>query len=188
MGASEKNSGDRYQNGSLWILGELRGWTRDIVFAGVRAILIIVFVVQPVRVEGTSMQPHLVNQERVFVNKLLYRFSEIERHDVVVFWYPKDRKKPFIKRVIGLPGDTIEVRASAVYVNGNQLQEEYVRTDARDYQAYPSVTVPEGSYYVMGDHRSSSNDSRHWGCVPAELIFGRAIFRYWPVSKIGLLD
>lgn len=188
MEEPEENSEYRFKPGPLWIFRELKGWTRDIAFAAVAAVLIIVFVVQPVRVEGTSMQPNLVNQERIFVNKFLYRFSEIERHDVVVFWYPKDRKKSFIKRVIGLPGDTVEVRGSAVYVNGNRLQEEYVQTDTRDYQVYSPITVPEGNYYVMGDHRSSSNDSRHWGCVPAEFIFGRAIFRYWPVSKIGLLD
>jgi signal peptidase I len=188
MEEPEKKSEDQPESCSLWVPGESRRWIRDIFFAAITAILIVVFVVQPVRVEGTSMQPNLVNQERIFVNKFLYRFSEVQRQDVVVFWYPKDRKKSFIKRVIGLPGDIVEVRGSTVYVNGNQLQEEYARTDSRDYRTYPSVTVPEDSYYVMGDHRSSSNDSRHWGCVPAEFIFGRAIFRYWPIPKIGLLD
>ena len=169
-------------------LAELKNWTRDIFFAALTAILIVVFVVQPVRVEGTSMQPNLADQERIFVNKFVYHVSDIERGDVVVFWYPKDRSKSFIKRVIGLPGEIVEVRHGRVHVDGRPLQERYVLSEYLDDYSYPPVKVGWDSYFVMGDHRNSSNDSRHWGCVPAGSIFGKAIFRYWPVSKMGLVD
>ena len=169
-------------------LAELKSWTRDIFFAALTAILIVVFVVQPVRVEGTSMQPNLADQERIFVNKFVYHLSDIQRGDVVVFWYPKDRSKSFIKRVIGLPGEIVEVRQGIVYVDGKPLQEHYLLSEYADYYSYPPVNVGGDSYFVMGDHRNSSNDSRHWGCVPANAIFGKAIFRYWPVSKMGLVD
>lgn len=170
----------------VWV--ELRSWIRDIFFAALTAVLIVVFVVQPVKVEGTSMQPRLSDQERIFVNKFVYHVSEIDRGDIVVFWYPKDPSKSFIKRVIGLPGDDIEIRAGVVYINGNELEEPYVPPDYFDYCFLGPETIPPDSYFVLGDHRNSSNDSRNWGTVPAGNIFGKAIFRYWPVSKIGLID
>lgn len=169
------------------LLKEMKGWARDIFFAAVTAILIIVFVVQPVKVEGTSMQPNLVDQERVFVNKFVYRFSQIHRGDIVVFWYPRDTSKSFIKRVIGVPGDRIVISRGHVLRNGQPLKEPYVLPEYFDYESYPSVIVPPGHYYVLGDHRSSSNDSRNWGQVPETNIFGKAIFRYWPVSRFGTL-
>ena len=170
------------------LLKEFGGWARDLLFAALTAILIVVFVVQPVKVEGTSMQPHLSDQERIFVNKFVYHFSDIERGDVVVFWYPKEPSKSFIKRVIGLPGEEMEIRSGVVYVNGTVLAEDYVRPEYFDFHSYGPQIVPEHSFFVMGDHRNSSNDSRHWGCVPKENIFGKAVFRYWPVSKLGTLD
>ena len=182
---AEQDSGRHPRVSSL---AELKSWTRDIFFAALTAILIVVFVVQPVRVEGTSMQPNLADQERIFVNKFVYHLSDIQRADVVVFWYPKDRSKSFIKRVIGLPGEVVEVRQGIVYVDGEPLHENYLLSEYVDYYSYPPVKVGWDSYFVMGDHRNSSNDSRHWGCVPASSIFGKAIFRYWPVSKMGVVD
>ncbi|UCF38159.1 MAG: signal peptidase I [Acidobacteriota bacterium] len=170
------------------LLGELRGWLRDIVFAALTAVLIVVFVVQPVKVEGTSMLPQLEDQERIFVNKFIYHVSEIERGDVVVFWYPKDPAKSFIKRVIGLPGEEIEIRRGVVYVNGRELVEPYVPYEFFDPSSSGPTRVASGSYFVLGDHRNSSNDSRNWGTVPIENIFGQAVFRYWPVTKLGLID
>ena len=178
----------RHSTGRFSAVAALQSWTRDILFATLTAILIVVFVIQPVRVEGTSMQPNLIDQERIFVNKLGYYFSGIKRGDVVVFWYPKDRNKSFIKRVVGLPGETVEVRKGIVYVDGRSLNEHYVLSKHVDRYWYPPKRVPWDSYFVMGDHRNSSNDSRHWGCVPVNSIFGKAVFRYWPVTKIGLLD
>lgn len=167
---------------------EIRGWIRDIFFAALTAVVIVVFVVQPVKVEGTSMLPQLVDQERIFVNKFVYHFSTISRGEIVVFWYPRDTTKSFIKRVIGVPGDTVEVRGGSVYINGERLEESYVSPEFLDLTSYSRVTVPADHYYVLGDHRNSSNDSRNWGLVPARNIFGKAVFRYWPVSRLGTLD
>lgn len=169
-------------------LNELKTWFRDLIFALAVAVFIVMFVVQPVKVEGTSMQPRLVDQERIFVNRFIYRFSEIHRGDVVVFWYPRDTAKSFIKRVIGLPGDLVEIRRGQVLVNGARIDEPYLRPEYRDRESFGRVIVPPGHYFVLGDHRNSSNDSRNWGFVPRELIYGKAIFSYWPVSRIGLVE
>jgi signal peptidase I len=168
--------------------GELRTWVRDIFFAALTAILIVVFVVQPVKVEGTSMQPHLFDQERIFVNKFIYHLSEVARGDIVVFWYPRDETKSLIKRVIGLPGETVEIRSGVVLVDSEPLIEPYLESTYLDFSSFGPIEVPEGAYFVLGDHRDSSNDSRNWGAVPANKIFGKAILRYWPVSKFGLID
>jgi signal peptidase I len=167
---------------------DLRSWLRDILFAVGTAIFIVIFVIQPVKVEGTSMQPRLVDQERIFVNRFIYRFSEVRRGDIVVFWYPRDRNKSFIKRVVGVPGDEVEIRYGSVYVNGQKVDEPYLKPEFRDSESLHRETVPSGQYFVLGDHRNSSNDSRNWGYVPRELIYGKAVFRYWPVSRIGPVD
>jgi len=170
------------------LAGEIRGWARDVFFAIGTAILIVVFLYQPVKVEGTSMLPELVDQERIFVNKFVYRIEKIARKDIVVFWYPLDPTKSYIKRVIGMPGDVVEVRRGVVYVNDMALSEPYVDPEFMDYRTYPSVYVESGHYYVLGDHRNQSNDSRMWGLVPEKYIYGKAVFRYWPVNKMGSLD
>src|SRR5712671_4096022 len=105
------------------VLGEIRGWARDVFFAIGTAILIVVFLYQPVKVEGTSMLPELFDQERIFVNKFVYNIEKIQRKDIVVFWYPLDPTKSYIKRVIGMPGDVIEVRRGVIYVNDKPLDE-----------------------------------------------------------------
>ena len=165
-----------------------RTWLRDILFALVTAVFIVVFVIQPVKVEGTSMQPRLVDQERIFVNRFIYRFADIQRGDVVVFWYPRDPAKSFIKRVVGVPGDTVEIRRGAVSVNGSEILEPYLKSEYRDHESYRRTVVPPDHYFVLGDHRNSSNDSRNWGFVPRDLIYGKAIFSYWPVSRIGPVE
>ena len=165
---------------------EVRAWARDIFFTALIAILVVIFVVQPVKVEGTSMEPRLEPQDRIFVNKFVYYFSGVARADIVVFWYPKDKTKSFIKRVIGLPGETVEVRSGVVYLNGEKLAEPYLAGEF-DNDSYPLQIVPAEHYFVLGDHRNSSNDSRDWGFVPEQNIFGEAVFRYWPLSKLGLI-
>jgi len=165
--------------------GELRGWTRDLAVALGLALVILIFLYQPVKVEGTSMAPLLSDQERIFINKFVYRFEPIERGDVVVFWYPLDRSKSFIKRVVGLPGDTIQIRAGHLYVNGKELIEPYVPASYLDGSSYPLTHVPENEYFVMGDHRDSSNDSRMFGAVSRDFIYGKAVFAYWPVDHFG---
>src|SRR5271157_5766544 len=151
--------------GHLALRHEVRVWTRDLLIAIGLALVIIVFLYQPVKVEGTSMAPLLSDQERIFINKFVYRFTSIERGDVVVFWYPLDRSKSFIKRVIGLPGDTLEMRQGTLYVNGNVVPEPYVPLRYEDFSNFGPVSVPKDSYFVMGDHRISSNDSRVFGAV-----------------------
>jgi len=165
---------------------EVRGWARDIFFTALIAILVVIFVVQPVKVEGTSMEPRLEPQDRIFVNKFVYYFSDVKRGDIVVFWYPKDKTKSFIKRVIGLPGETVEVRSGVVYLNGEKLAEPYLAGEFDNDSSPLQVVLPD-HYFVLGDHRNSSNDSRDWGFVPEQNIFGEAVFRYWPLSKLGLI-
>src|SRR5688572_5206304 len=170
------------------VVGEIRGWARDVFFAIGTAILIVVFLYQPVKVEGTSMLPELVDQERIFVNKFVYRIEEIARKDIVVFWYPLDPTKSYIKRVVGMPGDVVEVRHGVIYVNDTPLDEPYLISDFQDSRTYPPVYVEPGHYYVLGDHRNQSNDSRMWGLVPEKYIYGKAVFRYWPMNKLGSLE
>jgi signal peptidase I len=164
---------------------ELRSWGRDLVIALSLAIVIIIFFYQPVKVEGTSMTPLISDQERIFINKFVYRFGPIERGDVVVFWYPLDRSKSFIKRVVGLPEDTVEIREGRVYLNNKMLEEPYIPAESEDFATYPATRIPNGEYFVMGDHRSSSNDSRMFGPVPRKFIYGKAVFAYWPVDHFG---
>jgi signal peptidase I len=166
---------------------EIRVWTRDLLIAIGLALVIIVFLYQPVKVEGTSMAPLLSDQERIFINKFVYRFESIHRGDVVVFWYPLDRSKSFIKRVIALPGETVTIRQGVVMVNGVVVPEPYVPPQYEDVSDYGPTPVPAESYFVMGDHRISSNDSRVFGPVPSQFIYGRAVFAYWPVDHFGSL-
>jgi len=167
---------------------EIRVWTRDLLIAIGLALVIIVFLYQPVKVEGTSMAPLLSDQERIFINKFVYRFEPIERGDVVVFWYPLDRSKSFIKRVIALPDEVVQIRGGVVYVDGQPLAEPYVPPQYEDLSDYGPVRIPRDMYFVMGDHRISSNDSRVFGPVPSRFIYGRAVFAYWPVDHFGSLS
>jgi signal peptidase I len=153
----------------------------------VLAIVVILFLYQPVKVEGTSMMPGLVDQERIFINKFVYRFgiADISRGDTVVFWFPQDTSKSYIKRVIGVPGDTVEVVEGLVYVNGEALTEPYVPEEYRDRTSAAKHVLDADEYFVLGDHRSSSNDSRTWGTVPRRYIYGKAVFVYWPLERMG---
>ena len=164
-------------------------WTRDLLVSVVIAVVIILFIYQPVKVEGTSMMPALVDQERIFINKFVYRLGvgSVDRGDMVVFWAPHDPTKSYIKRVIGTPGDVVEVDNGTVLLNGQPLEEEYVPEEYRDHASMEPKRVPENQYFVLGDHRSSSNDSRSWGMVPRRYIYGKAVFIYWPLDKIGLI-
>lgn len=164
-------------------------WMRDVALSLFIALVVILFLYQPVKVEGTSMMPSLEDQERVFINKFVYRmgFGGVERGDTVVFWFPGDPTKSYIKRVIGLPGDKVDVRLGKVYVNGKLLDEPYVPEEYRDQMSAGPVTVPEDHYYVLGDHRGSSNDSRNWGPVPRPAIYGKAVFAYWPLARMGMV-
>jgi signal peptidase I len=185
--------------GSMW--SETKSLVRDVLFAAVTAILIVVFIIQPVKVEGTSMLPHLHDGERIFVNKFVYALDgwptkehsigrSVERGDIVVFWYPNDPNKSFIKRVIGVPGDTVRIDdAGSVFINGQVVEESYLSADyKRRPQPMPATTVKDHYYFVMGDNRDHSNDSRSWGLVPEKYIYGEACFRYWPLNQLGSID
>ena len=159
----------------------------DLSVAVLFCFFLITFVAQAFRVQGTSMLPLLHDGERIVVNKFVYRFHAIERGDVVVFWYPRDPSVSFIKRIVGLPGDTVEIRKGALYVNGMRVQEDYLSAQFRDDESYPPREVSRGFYFVLGDHRNSSNDSRSWGDVPEKYIYGKAFLRFWPLSQTGLI-
>ncbi|HYW48264.1 MAG TPA: signal peptidase I [Bryobacteraceae bacterium] len=174
---------------SIW---NALSWLRDLAFSVLIAVVLIVFIYQPVKVEGTSMTPTLTDQERIFINKFTYRFGlgNIERGDTVVFWYPLEPSKSYIKRVIGIPGDRIRIESGQVYVNRQALVEDYVPKENFDPSSWNHAeeqTVPAGQYFVLGDHRNSSSDSRTWGYVPRENIYGKAVFVYWPLDKMGRL-
>ena len=165
----------------------LRVWIRDIFLSLFIAAVVIVFLFQPVKVEGTSMLPQLVDKQRIFVNKLVYRIEGIERGDVIVFKFPGDPRHSYIKRVVGLPGESVEVRGGTVLIDGTTLAEPYVPQRYRDRGSHPAVSVPEGAYYVLGDHRNTSNDSRTWGVVEETFITGKAVFAYWPPDRFGVV-
>jgi signal peptidase I len=160
-------------------------WMRDLLFSAAASVLIILFLYQPVRVEGTSMSPRLEDHDRLFINKFVYRITSIERGDVVVFHYPRDPAKSYIKRVIALPGDRLRIDHGQVWVNEKELVEGYVPEAYRDTRSFSQIVVPEDTYFMMGDHRSISSDSREFGPVERDLIYGKAVFIYWPAKDVG---
>jgi signal peptidase I len=162
-------------------------WLRDLIISLAISAFIIVFLYQPVKVEGTSMMPSLDDQERIFVNKFVYRWEPIERGDIVVFRYPRDPSKSYIKRVIGVPGDRIRIDEGQLFVNNEAVEEDYVPAAYADERSYSEIVVPPRSYFVLGDHRSMSNDSRDFGPVREGYIFGKAVFGNWPMDKLGRL-
>jgi signal peptidase I len=167
--------------------GSMRSWLRDVVISVSVSAFIIIFLYQPVRVEGTSMLPELEDQDRLFINKMAYRVGDIHRGDVVVFQYPRDHEKSYIKRVIALPGDDLRIDHGEVYVNGSRIEENYVPKRFADDRSQPEMMVPAHEYFVMGDHRSISSDSRDFGPVERELIYGKAAFVYWPMDQAGVV-
>ena len=167
--------------------GLFSAWLRDLIISLGISAFIIVFLYQPVKVEGTSMMPSLDDQERIFINKFVYRIEPIQRGDIVVFRYPRDPAKSFIKRVIGVAGDRVRIVDGRVFLDGKMLVEDYVPGAYEDGRSYPEIVVPPDSYFVLGDHRSLSNDSRDFGPVDASYIYGKAVFGYWPVDKVGRL-
>jgi signal peptidase I len=162
-------------------------WARDLLVSLAISAFIIIFLYQPVKVEGTSMMPGLEDQERIFVNKFVYRWEPIQRGDIVVFRYPRDPSKSYIKRVIGVAGDRVRIENGQVFVNNEALDEDYVPREYADARSYAETTVPANSYFVLGDHRTMSNDSRDFGPVNERYIYGKAVFGYWPMEKLGRL-
>lgn len=160
-------------------------WMRDLLVSVFASVLIITFLYQPVVVEGTSMLPRLEDHDRLFINKFVYSYSSIHRGDVVVFRYPRDQEKSYIKRVIALPGDRLRIDHGTVWLNGKPQIERYVPEEYRDTHSMAEMIVPAGMYFMMGDHRSISSDSRDFGPVERSLVYGKAVFVYWPARDAG---
>ena len=162
-------------------------WVRDLLVSAGASVLIITFLYQPVRVEGTSMLPRLEDHDRLFINKFVYHVTAVGRGDIVVFHYPRDPEKSYIKRVIAVPGDRLRIDHGVVWLNGVRQDERYVPEEYRDRRSMAEIEIPEGSYFMMGDHRSISSDSREFGAVDRELIYGKAVFVYWPARDAGVV-
>ena len=160
---------------------ELVAWVKTLVSAAVYAVLIVTFGFQVARVEGQSMAPTLEDQDRLIVNKLVYRIGEPRRGDIVMLYYPLNPDKSFVKRVIAEEGDTVRIVDGRVYVNDIPLKDDYVSSEYRSHDDWGPQVIPEGYYFVMGDHRNNSSDSRHWGMVPKRYIIGKVQLRWWPV-------
>ena len=166
---------------------EIKDWVVSIVVAVALAMFIRTFIVELYVVDGPSMRPTLESEERLVVNKFIYRFRPPEKGEILVFQYPRDPSRDFIKRVIAVPGDTIEIREGRVLVNDQLLTEDYILEKTRS--EYPKSTVPEGRIFVMGDNRNNSEDSRFAdvGFVPYDLIKGKAVLVFWPISQYKTL-
>ena len=182
---AEKETKDRKKNPGLFsVIWET---VRYIIIAAIIIIPIRTFVAQPFVVSGNSMYPTFANGEYLIVNELAKYTDEYRRGDVVILRYPNDPSKYFIKRVIGLPGETVRMVDGEVWINGQKLREPYIVPEYRDQQSHSPMVVPSGEFYVLGDRRNSSNDSRAWGTVAQKYIYGKAVFVYWPVDRLGFL-
>ena len=152
-----------------------------VVSAGIIAFVIITFIGQVTVVKGASMEDTLFNRERLICNKISYRFTEPQHGDIVIFKPPIDQNHNYIKRVIAIEGDKIKIIEGTVYLNGEKLEEDYLMHHS--YETIPEITVPQNAYFVLGDNRSNSSDSRFWGFVPRKNIIGKASVVFWPIAK-----
>ncbi len=164
------------------IVEEIIAWLKTLASAAVYATLIVTFGFQVARVEGHSMAPTLADQDRLIVNKLAYRIGEPHIGDVVMLYYPLDPNKSFVKRVIAEEGDQVRIVDGRVYRNDVLLDDSFVPADFRSHDDWGPQVIPEGYYFVMGDHRNNSSDSRHWGFVPKKYIIGKVQLRWWPLA------
>ena len=162
---------------------EIMAWLKTFASAAVYATLIVTFGFQVARVEGKSMEPTLADQDRLIVNKALYKFFRAPQPgEIVMLYYPRDPDKSFVKRVIAMEGDTVRIEDGRVYVNEVLLADEYVPADLRSHENHGPEVVGAAQYFVMGDHRNNSSDSRHWGQVPEKYVIGKVQFRWWPLT------
>ncbi len=160
---------------------EFVAWFSTLAQATVYATLVVTFGVQVARVEGQSMAPTLADQDRLIVNKLSYQLGAPQRGDIVMLYYPLDPDKSYVKRVIAEEGDSVRVVDGRVYVNDVPMRDDFVSAEYRSHDDWGPQVIPDGYYFVMGDHRNGSSDSRHWGFVPKKYIIGKVQIRWWPV-------
>lgn len=158
----------------------------SVVIAVLLAVVIRLFILEPFYIPSGSMEPTLKENDRIIVSKLNYHFQEPRRGDIVVFKYPMDPKRSFVKRLIAVGGETVAIRNSRLYINGQPVPEEYLPPGLRINSDYGPVEVPKGSYFMLGDNRNNSDDSRVWGFLPENLIIGKALIIYWPPGRLGL--
>jgi signal peptidase I len=168
------------------IFREVRAWAATLGSAAVYATLIVTFVGQIARVDGSSMQPTLEDNDRLVVNKLAYRLHAPAVGDVVMLLSPENPSKALVKRVIAEPGDTIESRDGKIFVNSLAMPDAFLADEYRSTDSWGPRTVPAGYYWVMGDHRNNSYDSRMFHEVPAKYILGKIAVRWWPIPKVRL--
>lgn len=169
---------------------EIREWVESLVIAIILALVIRTFVVQAFKIPTGSMRPTLVEGDRILVNKFIYNFREPKRGDIIVFKYPGDEKKDFIKRLIATEGESLEIKNGDVYINDERVEDPFIIRQFHYYNKAPfggenaKIIVPKRSFYVMGDNSASSRDSRYWGFVPEKNLIGKAFFLYWPLNRI----
>lgn len=178
-----------------WLRDKWENWIKPLIVAGILAIGIRTFLLGPYKIPTGSMRLVLMEGDRIFVDKISYRFKEPERGDIIVFRYPLDRKKDFVKRLVGLPGESLEIRDGQVYVNGEKLDQPavftrqfyYNREDWQYGKKGEEVQVPAGNFFVLGDNSAQSSDSRNWGFVPRRDVIGKAVLIWWPFQRFHLL-
>ncbi len=169
---------------------EIKEWAESIIIAFILAMVIRTFIVQAFKIPSGSMRPTFMEGDRILVNKFIYRFREPERGDIVVFKYPEDKKKDFVKRLIAKGQETVQIRDGAIYINDRMVTDPHIIREIYYYNrgdygaAGQKITVPPGAYYVLGDNSSSSRDSRYWAFVPKRYLLGKAFFIYWPLNRI----
>jgi signal peptidase I len=176
----ERRRQERAAQVAFW-RAEFWAWVKTVFSAAIYATLIVTFGFQVARVEGQSMAPTLEDQDRLIVNKLIYRLELPRRGDIVMLYWPVNPDKSFVKRVIAEPRDRVEIRNGQVYVNDVPLKDDYVLPEFRDHDDWGPQVIPDGYYFVMGDHRNNSSDSRAWGMVPEKYIIGKVQIRWWPI-------
>lgn len=160
-------------------------YRKAIIWALVISSLVIIFIAQAFYIPSVSMSPTLLIKDRIIVNKFIYSFTEPQRQEIIVFKYPVQPRRKLIKRLIGLAGDKVEIKDGLVYLNDQLLEEDYILE--KDYRNYGPVVIPEDNYFVLGDNRNNSEDSRFWGFVPQKNIIGKAILIFWPLNRIKIL-
>ncbi|MDS1029927.1 signal peptidase I [Bacillota bacterium LX-D] len=158
----------------------------SVVIAVILAFVIRMFLFQPFYIPSGSMEPTLQVNDRIIVNKLTYRFSEPKRGDIIVFKFPLDPSRDYIKRLIGLPGETLEIKNSVIYINNKPIKESYLPPNLH-FADFPPVKIPKNAYFMMGDNRNNSQDSRYWGTLQKNLIIGKAQLIYWPLNRLKLV-